>query len=99
MISAIAHGRTKSGERLSRQEIASFISLLMVAGGETTDRALASFWWILLQHPEVLAAVRADPSLLDAGLLGVHAPRRRDRVRGSRADPGRRVVRAHHPRR
>jgi len=66
MISAIAHGRTESGERLSRQEIASFISLLMVAGGETTDRGLASFWWILLQHPDVLAAVRGDPSLLDA---------------------------------
>ena len=66
MISAIAHGRTESGERLSRQEIASFISLMMVAGGETTDRGLANFWWILLQHPDVLASVRADPSLLDA---------------------------------
>ena len=66
MISAIAHGRTEAGERLSRTEIASFISLLMVAGGETTDRGLANFWWILLQHPDVLAEVRAEPSLLDA---------------------------------
>jgi len=47
-------------------EIASFISLLMVAGGETTDRGMANFWWILLQHPDVLGAARADPSLLDA---------------------------------
>ena len=38
----------------------------MVAGGETTDRGLANFWWILLQHPEVLEQVRAEPSLLDA---------------------------------
>jgi pulcherriminic acid synthase len=66
MISAIATGRTEDGERLSRQEIASFISLLMVAGGETTDRALANLWWILAQHPDVLAAVREDPSRLDA---------------------------------
>jgi cytochrome P450 len=66
LISRIAHGRTEAGERLSRQEIASFIALMMVAGGETTDRGLANFIAILLDHPEVLAAVRTDPGLLDA---------------------------------
>jgi cytochrome P450 len=66
LISGIAHGRTEAGERLSRREIASFISLLLVAGGETTDRGLANFWYILLQHPDVLAEVRAEPALLDA---------------------------------
>ena len=66
LISGIARGRTELGEGLSRQEIASFISLLMVAGGETTDRALANFVWILLQHPDVLTAARADPSRIDA---------------------------------
>jgi pulcherriminic acid synthase len=65
LISGIAHGRSESGERLSRQEIASFIALMMVAGGETTDRGLANFIAILLEHPEVLAAVRADPALVD----------------------------------
>jgi pulcherriminic acid synthase len=65
LISAIAHGRTEAGERLSRQEIASFIALMMVAGGETTDRGLANFIAVLLEQPEALAAVRADPSLLD----------------------------------
>lgn len=65
LISAIVHGRTASGERLSRAEIASFITLLMVAGGETTDRALANFWSILLEHPDVLALVRANPELLE----------------------------------
>lgn len=64
LISGIAHGRTEAGERLSRQEIASFIALMMVAGGETTDRGLANFIAVLLEHPEVLAAVRADPDLL-----------------------------------
>ena len=65
LISGIAHGRTEAGERLSRQEIASFIALMMVAGGETTDRGLANFIAILLEHPDVLAAVRADPALID----------------------------------
>jgi cytochrome P450 len=65
LISAIAHGRTEAGEQLSRAEIASFITLLMVAGGETTDRALANFWFTLLEHPDVLADVRADPDLLE----------------------------------
>jgi len=66
LISGISHGRTEAGERLSRQEIASFIALMMVAGGETTDRGLANFLTVLLQHPDVLTEVRADPALLDA---------------------------------
>ena len=65
LISGIAQGRTEAGERLSRQEIASFIALMMVAGGETTDRGLANFIAVLLQHPDVLAAIRSDPALLD----------------------------------
>jgi len=65
LISGITHGRSESGDRLSRQEIASFIALMMVAGGETTDRGLANFIAILLEHPDVLAAVRADPALVD----------------------------------
>ena len=65
LISGIAQGRTEAGERLSRQEIASFIALMMVAGGETTDRGLANFIAVLLQHPDVLAAIRSDPALID----------------------------------
>jgi pulcherriminic acid synthase len=64
LISGIAQGRSESGERLSRQEIASFIALMMVAGGETTDRGLANFIAVLLDHPDVLAAVQADPALI-----------------------------------
>ena len=36
---------------------------MMVAGGETTDRGLANFIAILiLDHPDVLADLRSDPS-------------------------------------
>ena len=66
LISGIANGRGETGERLSRQEIASFIALMMVAGGETTDRGLANFLTVLIEHPDVLEAVRDDPALLDA---------------------------------
>ena len=58
------------GRRLSREEITSHISLLLVAGGETTDMALANLWYGLLTEPEALELVRADPALLD-GAFGV----------------------------
>lgn len=53
------------GRRLSRDEITSHISLLLVAGGETTDMALANLWYDLLTEPEALELVREDPALLD----------------------------------
>ncbi len=68
LISAIGAASTAEAERLSPAEIASFISLLLVAGGETTDRAIANFWYLLLTRPDVLAAVRADESLIEAAI-------------------------------
>ncbi len=65
LISGIARGRTATGEALPRTEIPSFIALLLVAGGETTDRALANFLLVLLEHPDSLAAIRADPMLME----------------------------------
>jgi pulcherriminic acid synthase len=53
--------------RLTDEEICAFISLVIVAGGETTDSAIASLFKLLIEHPEQLEAVRADRSLvLDA---------------------------------
>jgi cytochrome P450 len=55
------------GTRLTDEEICAFVSLVIVAGGETTDSAIASLFKLLLEHPEQLEAVRADRSLvLDA---------------------------------
>jgi pulcherriminic acid synthase len=54
------------GRSLTDVEIESFVSLMLVAGGETTDKAIANLWWNLLREPAALAAVTADPSLLDA---------------------------------
>ena len=68
LITGITQGRSEDGQSLSRQEIASFITLLLVAGGETTDRTLANFWYVLLKHPESLAKIRSDFSLLEPAI-------------------------------
>ena len=62
------------GERLSVPDIKAFTSLLLTAGGETTDKAIANLWWLLLNHPEQFAAVRRDPALLDQAVYGDDAP-------------------------
>ena len=51
------------GERLTNEEITAFCGLLFIAGGETTDKAIANMWWNVLNHPEVLEAVLDDDSL------------------------------------
>ncbi|WP_405943939.1 cytochrome P450 [Streptomyces sp. NBC_00932] len=53
------------GVRMSDEDIKAFCSLLLAAGGETTDKAIASIFANLLAHPEQLAAVRADRALID----------------------------------
>jgi pulcherriminic acid synthase len=50
------------GKQMSDLEIKAFVSLLLVAGGETTDKAMANMIWNLLQNPDQLALVREDRS-------------------------------------
>ncbi|WP_435056644.1 cytochrome P450 [Streptomyces noursei] len=52
------------GTRMSDEDIKAFCSLLLTAGGETTDKAISSLVHNLLRHPEQLAAVRADHGLI-----------------------------------
>ncbi|GGJ68679.1 cytochrome P450 [Streptomyces brasiliensis] len=52
------------GVRMSDEDIKAFCSLLLAAGGETTDKAIASIFANLLLHPEQLAAVREDRGLI-----------------------------------
>ncbi|WP_035792236.1 cytochrome P450 [Kitasatospora mediocidica] len=53
-----------SGE-LTDEELGNITALLLFAGYETTESALAVGVFALLHHPEQLAALRADPSKLD----------------------------------
>ena len=52
------------GDMMSDEEIKAFVSLLLVAGGETTDKALANMFMNLVANPDQMAAVRSDRSLL-----------------------------------
>jgi len=52
------------GERLSDEEIFSFLRLLLPAGIETTYRSTGNLLFGLFSNPEQLAAVRSDRSLI-----------------------------------
>lgn len=54
------------GESMTNEEIKAFCSLLLTAGGETTDKALTSLVADLVAHPTQLEAVRADRALIPA---------------------------------
>lgn len=47
------------------EDLASFMSLLLTAGGETTDKAIGNLWRNLLDNPDQRDAVCAAPDLLD----------------------------------
>ncbi|MCA1186675.1 MULTISPECIES: cytochrome P450 [Saccharopolyspora] len=52
------------GTKMSDEDIKAFCSLLLAAGGETTDKAIAAMFLNLLRHPEQLAAVRENRELV-----------------------------------
>jgi cytochrome P450 len=55
---------TVEGDRLTDEQIIRFAMLMVFAGGETTEKGLATTLRNLLAHPDALAAVRHDMSLL-----------------------------------
>jgi cytochrome P450 len=63
LISGLAQAEI-DGERLSDEEIFSFLRLLLPAGVETTYRSLGNLLLGLLSNPDQLDAVRADRSLI-----------------------------------
>jgi cytochrome P450 len=52
------------GERLTDEAIYSFLRLLLPAGAETTYRSSGNLLYLLMTHPEQMAAVREDRALL-----------------------------------
>ncbi|GGY89827.1 cytochrome P450 [Streptomyces nitrosporeus] len=53
-----------TGDRLSERELVDLCVGILVAGHETTATQIPNFVHALLDHPEQLAALRADPGLL-----------------------------------
>jgi len=58
----------EEGDVLSTDEVMSFAVLLLIAGNETTTNLIGSAMKTLLQNPDALARVQADPSLIPAML-------------------------------
>jgi cytochrome P450 len=54
----------EAGDRMTDDELLAMIMLLIVAGHETTVNLIASGMLALLQHPDQLAKLRSDPSLI-----------------------------------
>ncbi|MGW7045736.1 cytochrome P450 [Streptomyces avermitilis] len=52
------------GTRMTDEDIKAFCSLLLSAGGETTDKAISGIFLNLLRHPDQLRAVRANRTLV-----------------------------------
>ncbi|WP_329372563.1 cytochrome P450 [Streptomyces sp. NBC_00669] len=63
LLSALVAARD-GGDRLTEEEVTSMAFLLVIAGHQTTANLIANGLHALLAHPDQLAAVRADPSLL-----------------------------------
>ena len=63
LISALAQAEL-DGERLSDEEIFSFLRLLLPAGVETTFRSTGNLLYLLLSNPDQLEAVRSDRTLI-----------------------------------
>lgn len=52
------------GSRMTVEEIKGFVALLLAAGGDTTDKAIANMWYHLLYtRPDQLDDVRNNPEL------------------------------------
>ncbi len=52
------------GERMTLEEVKGFIALLLAAGGDTTDKAIANMWFhMLYTRPDQFEDVKANPEL------------------------------------
>nr|WP_272954677.1 cytochrome P450 [Kribbella sandramycini] len=67
LLSALAAVRD-GGDRLSEDELTSMIFLLMSAGHETTVNLITNGVHALLEHPDQLALLRAEPDRLPAAV-------------------------------
>ncbi|MFG3173270.1 cytochrome P450 [Streptomyces sp. NPDC048200] len=66
LLSGLIRTTAEDGDRLSPEELRGMAFVLLVAGHETTVNLIAGAVHALLIHPDQLAALRADMTLLDA---------------------------------
>jgi cytochrome P450 len=70
MLSAVIHARLDDDDppTLTDDELYMFFSLLFAAGSETTRNAISGGLAALVDHPDQLAALRADPPLMTTAI-------------------------------
>ena len=64
----VAIAARNKGDRLSARELLSIAFLLLAAGYETTASLIGNGMLALLYHPAQLAALRADPGMIEAAV-------------------------------
>jgi cytochrome P450 len=68
LISELAAVVEAGGDRLTEDELIGTAVLLLNAGHEASVNGAANSWWALFRHPEALAQLRADPSLVPTAI-------------------------------
>lgn len=58
----------EQGEKLTQSELVAMVALLLVAGHETTVNLLGNGMLALFEHPDELAKLQRDPSLIKAAV-------------------------------
>lgn len=64
LLSALINVHEEDQDRLSNDELASVVLILLIAGFETSVSLIAMATYLLLTHPGELAKVRRDPAVL-----------------------------------
>jgi cytochrome P450 len=64
LISALVHAHGEDDEPLTTEELQSLMHQLVTGGFETTTSAIGHGLWHLIEHPEQMAMLRKDRSLL-----------------------------------
>jgi cytochrome P450 len=68
LLGALLRTHAEDGDRLSEPEVRAMAFILLIAGHETTANLISNGVRALLSHPDQLAALRADPGLLDGAV-------------------------------
>ena len=68
LLSELAAVVEAGGDRLTEDELIGTAVLLLNAGHEASVNGAANSWWALYRHPDRLAALRADPSLVPTAI-------------------------------